>query len=213
MKNISLFYFIIAILLPAVVSTPAQAVAPEEGINSLQDINPYSNGSYSLGWSFTVNEGVTVTQLGFWDYNAWASLGGTLSESHLVGIFDSQGDLLTSVNVLPTDPVKDLFNWADITPISLYKDQTYYIEAVTGSEQYTYSSQITTAPWMTFLTNNYNSTIPTDQLLFPDSTAGTLYDAAFIGPNFMAIPEPASLALVAIGLAGVAIRRKQLARN
>ena len=109
-------------------------------IGSISFINgSYDGNSYSMGWSFTLDESVQVTALGMFNYNAWTTLGGTLNESAAVGIFDASGDLITSGIVTPTDPLVDLFNWTTSfsnTPVYLQKDQTYYIEAVSGTNWY-----------------------------------------------------------------------------
>src|SRR5262249_34980977 len=58
------------------------------------DIERQTTLPYTLGWSFTTNNRIVVDRLGVYDDN-----GDGLSESHLVGIWDSARNLLVQATV------------------------------------------------------------------------------------------------------------------
>jgi hypothetical protein len=176
----------------------------------------YTDGTWSLGWSFTTNTNVTVDGLGFYD----ALLGGGTSGLSAgcncgeVGIYNSSGVLLASALVTSSDPASDFFRWASITPIILPAGGTYYIAAETGSAQYTWdTSGFAVSPDINFLQDQwvYSST-----LAFPVNSLGITN--AIFGPNFEEeavppVPEPATVSLLGMGLLGLvgALRRKRQA--
>jgi hypothetical protein len=167
----------------------------------------FTNGNWSLGWSFTTNGPVTITKLGFYD----AGQDG-LAQDHAVGIYDSSGNLLVSTTVLTTDPLTSWFRFHDITPLTLAGSETYYIQAVTGSENYTYfTTGFTVDPSINFIQDAWVLGAG-GALAFPDSTAGiTQADGgAYFGPNFDStpVPVPPTLLLLASGLLGLGGWRK-----
>lgn len=97
-----------------------------------QDLN---NGSFSLGWNFTVNSQVTVTALGFYSANK-----GALSSSHDVGIYDAGCNLVATTTVQPSDTLRGYFRYHNLpAPVVLSPGQTYSIAAVTGGAPYLYN--------------------------------------------------------------------------
>jgi hypothetical protein len=64
----------------------------------------FTNNDWSLGFEFTVNSPVFVTQLGF--YDDWQN---GLTETHDVGIYDAAQNLLVSTTVSPSDPLTAFF--------------------------------------------------------------------------------------------------------
>jgi hypothetical protein len=174
--------------------------------------NEGTNGSYSMGYEFTVNSNIDATALGFF--------GTQLSESHDVGIYDLSGNLLTSTTVNPGDPVTGFFSYHSITPFALSSGSSYVIAAVTGNENYSWDpSGFSTDPSVSFDQDLY---APSSTLIFPFNSEGL---TGFFGPNFLigsgttggggggggnGVPEPGTLALLAgMGLCSVPFLRRR----
>jgi hypothetical protein len=184
----------------------------------------FGASSYVLGWSFTANSAITVSQLG-WDYDpgfvGFTDGNPAPNDSHLVGLFDSSGDLLTSATVsyggaaydgVPGDQIG--FSYATAAPVTLLAGQTYTLAGVTGADDpFFFDIQdptqpgdigLVVAPQITYLQDQIavgsTLTAPTG------SDAANFADPAYFGPNFQfhpattAVPEAGSFALLALGL-------------
>lgn len=82
-----------------------------------------SNGG-TFGWAFSVNSPLTITELGYFD-----SSGDGLDNSHAIGVWDLDENLLGSASV-PSGTLATLengFRWIPISPISLEAGKTYVI--------------------------------------------------------------------------------------
>jgi hypothetical protein len=191
----------LAVSLVALMAAPALAnLAIDFSDGSAND---FSNGSWSLGFKFTTNDApVTVTQLGFYDDGK-----NGLTENHDVGIFDSAGNVLVSATVLTTDALTSWFRFHSITPYTLAANQTYFIQAVTGSEHYTYfPAGFSVDPAITFATDAWKNP-QTNALAFPNSSYGFTQDqGSLFGPNFVMgaeVPVPPTILLLGSGLLGL----------
>ena len=80
-----------AIVLASVVTAAAQA--PEPAVQ-FTGFNAFGTGNYSVGWTFTANQPIEVSSLGYFDFQ-----NNGLAGAHAVGIWNSSGVLLTSAVV------------------------------------------------------------------------------------------------------------------
>lgn len=165
-----------------------------------------TGGNWSVGWSFTTNEAISVTALDIWNG------GSQVASNFNVRLYDSSGNTLATANVVDTDPDEGGFYAHSITPVTLNADQIYYIaEDLSGGRTLIYDATgITTNPIITFGggVSAYN--------LGENPTSDNIGLGASFGPNFDAVPtaapEPSSLTLTAAGL-GLAYGRRRFRRT
>jgi len=182
-----------------------------------------------VGWSFTTNAAITVTDLGFYDAGADG-----LTQSHAVGLYTSTGMLLVSGTVPggTLGTLDGLFRYVDVADTTLAASTTYVIGAVllgsadlwtwlpvyggVGASSFTADPAITLGPAGSarFECCTYTA------LEFPDQLIGVAEPGnprnAFLGPNFQLalapVPVPAAVWLFgsALGVLG-GVRRKAMA--
>jgi hypothetical protein len=173
------------------------------------DVTPgggYGTSAATLGYEFTVNAAVKVTDLGVYDGG-----GNGFAGSIEVGIWDSVGTLLASTTLASgtVEALTDGFRYKSIAAL-LLTTGTYRIGAALGAfEIYTQFAGITNN---TSLVSHGTSYVTSGSGLNRPTT--TFGDAgAYFGPNMMiaAVPLPAALPLLLAALGGlgfVASRRK-----
>jgi Domain of unknown function (DUF4082)/PEP-CTERM motif len=167
--------------------------------------NSFSNGSWDFGNNFTVTSNVSVSGLGY-----YADPNNGFVDSNQVALYDSVGNLLASATVNNTYPEVGHFRYVTIaTPVTLVAGQTYQIDGVSHSDNYTWNDTgFVTAPAINYLGNIWQlGTAPTFQAgsLINDVTDGYWGPNLFLGqPTFTGnVPEPDLIAMIGIGLAGM----------
>lgn len=166
-----------------------------------------------LGWEFIVNTPISVAALDVWDLDG----DGFLEGGHEVGIWDSQGNLMTSTIVTSTStahPGLDPFGvWRYntlSTPVSL-AGGTYTIGALYGGlDQVSAFTPPVTLPQISYLQDA--STFGASIFGKPVNTG--LFPVSFYGPSFHIgtnAPEPGSFVLVGIGIVSAALARRRRA--
>ena len=77
----------------------------------------------TVGWGFTVNNEIIVTDLGYYDARQPG-----LTFDHGVGLFRvSDMSLITSGTVTTSDPITGLFRYTAVAPVTLDPGVTYYV--------------------------------------------------------------------------------------
>ena len=168
-------------------------------------------GAATVGWSFTANSDLTVTELGYFDYG-----GNGLGEAHPVGIWDDTGNLLGSTTVQTNGTLIGGFRYASVPAIALESGRNYVIAGFQSNESL--ASRIdglATGNFSAYAGITYGNSLMEFTPVF--SRPG--YDlinigAPAIGPNFRAtesatiapVPEPGTavcgFALAMVGLIG-----------
>ena len=192
----------------ALMGGAAHAATP---VVSLSDLTGETLGNppFTLGFSFTANSGVQVTQLGVFD----GSQDG-LAEAHAVGLWDSIGTLLAStvVGSGTSGTLVNQFRYADIPFVTLVAGQTYRVGAVwaSGADPLVFSATgLSLDPRFSYLGGAY---VAGGSLAYPGSVGG---EGGYFGPNLMlggGVPEPATWAMMiaGFGMVGFALRRREL---
>lgn len=164
-----------------------------------------------LGFEFTVSSNRTITSLGVYDSGA-----NGLSSNAQIGIWDTSGNLLTSTTILAgTGQLDGLFRYVNISGFSLVAGTHYAIGAYTTD----LASSLNTLqggsgsidPDVDVIVDRYSAF--NSIFSFPTQTDGHA-DGAWLGANFRtgatgSVPEPASLALIALGLLGIGVARQR----
>lgn len=200
--------FFLAVLLTA--SGPSLQAAPMLGVDvsTFPGITP-PFVSYTAGYSFSLNQPTTLTSLGVWD-----SWGDGLAEAHDVGVWDSLGVLQQAVTV-PSGtggtlvPSADGANgWRFVSIADLPLAAGIYVIGATYSSTNTdaVAVQVPSGDVIVATDVSWGSAryVPMSLLFFPNLPSPT-NDSGFFGPNFQVVPEPSSLALVAIAILGAGV--------
>ena len=166
----------------------------------------------TAGWTFTSNQSVTVSELGYWD----STPNDPLTFDHPVALWDASGNLLTSTTVLMNSPLTGDFRYAPTTPITLTAGQTYVIgaEVIGGGDPIAFNATAATISQITFGTCTVSGA--GTGLAFP-TFSGVFGNDGNFGPNFKIVttdvPEPGSMALlVGVGVSGTGLllRRRRV---
>jgi PEP-CTERM motif len=196
-----------AIFTALVLSCPREAKASIAF--SLPSTSDFRNSSWSFGEIFTVGaSNISVTALGAYD----AGLDGFISVGGIpVGIFRESDDaLLASGFVNSGDTLIDNFRYVAISPLVLLSGVSYRVVAVNLSDLYNVAFGQIVDPAITRTGYGYcNTTALTSCDNFTGSERVWMANFQF-GPS-AAVPEPLTLTLTGVGLAGIAILRRRRA--
>ena len=194
------------------VANSAYAVLISAPALSFTGGTPVISFATTFGWGFAVNTPLTVTALGVWDLQ-----GDGLVEDHTVGIFTTSGSTPLVSATVPSGAAGTLidgFRYVSITDTVL-SPGTYNIGAfypVGLDPVIQNASTVTTDPRITYQQGGFD--VLAGSLANP--TAPTATANSNFGPNFQiapaaigVIPEPGSLALLAIAVGAFAFRRRR----
>jgi hypothetical protein len=167
----------------------------------------------NLGIEFTVDSTISVDALGFYYLPPISGSPGTPS-SELVGLYNSNGNLIVDINVAPTNPVVDGYVFQGLSvPVSLIAG-AYTVVANTGDNDWGYispnaPSSVNSAPQIAFGHSDY---LYTGSLAYPSSE----FVLTYFGPNFeigtgsAVTPEPGSYAALILGFGGAMLLLRSL---
>ncbi len=187
----------IAVLLAAGLSAECRAEPINPAISFTTPQGDSNAGAFSLGFTFTTNVTITVNQLGIFDDGTQAG------STRPVGIFDPEGDLLTSTTITQGTNLSNFFDWASINPLTLTAGHQYYIAEWVQTSNYAFANFpfMTVNPDITFL-GSATTLTPATGLEFPGHFNGLEF--GFFGPNFSiaaaSVSEAPSLPIFLIGL-------------
>jgi Domain of unknown function (DUF4082) len=160
------------------------------------------NNNQTVGWQFDVLTPVWVTGLGWFDQGA-----NGLGTAHTVGIWAPDGTLLTSVVVAAGTgaPLMGQYRIADIPDIFLPIGTGYII----GGENFSTSDDRLVANAVQIVDpriHYVDATYSVKGSGFVRPTSFSIATTGFEGPMAALLPEPATVVLLAAGLAAVGAR-------
>jgi hypothetical protein len=202
------------------------ALAGVASIASAQAVNGFTGGSEfgsffggtaagdTVGWQFTVNEDIFVTDLGVWNQDTQLGSEG-LTSDHRIGIWDlSTGALLVEGSAGPGGSVSGDWTYSSVASTMLSTGNSYVIGALynaggvdDGDSYISSASSVDMNSAINF--GGGHSPLAGDLgFALPETFSGSTSLGRF-GPNFLftAVPTPGSMAI--LGLGGLMATRRR----
>ncbi len=194
----TVFFFVFLFL-------PLAGQASTVAVDVTDDGSYVGNSSFISGWSFSVNQSIEITELGFIDRN----LNG-LNESHDVGIFDSSQSLIisTTVPVGTAATLDGFYRYDSVTPYTLTPGEEYRIftRVITnyssgGDAIPTRNVVYSPASQINVINTEYHGVNAGGLFYVTNSTAGTTIMTGNFKFNLLSpVPIPATFPLFAFGI-------------
>ena len=206
--------FLSAVALMALATTAAHADTPAITLTSVGATIGASQATF--GFEFSVKQNASLTALGVYNSSGTNTLAGTAQ----IGLWDTSGNLLISTTI-PASTAETLigsFVYSSVSPFTLVAGTDYIIGA--------YLSRGAAASFNTgqggTATVDSNVTLIQDQYAYSSglvdpSLSTTNVPSAWFGANFLtgtgvqvqAVPEPLSMTLLGVGVAGLGVLRRR----
>jgi len=178
----------------------------------------FGEANVTVGFKFTANQNVVINALGFYDQNQDG-----LSTSHNVGLFDINGNLLTSATVQAgvNSTLDGKFRYESISSFNLTSGQTYVLAGLADSQDgYTYGNTGNTIQGLS-VDPAFNISPLASVFLY---ATGLSYPTEFFGYDIypMAnlkfeqpseVPLPAAFPLFGFGLAGISAFQRRFSKK